>query len=711
MRTLQGFSKLLAAAGMLALAWSTPALGDGYVTFGTQGWEQSAPEAHYQAFNEAARGVFVESFLYRNTFGKGRAAIWGRNLIRSDEAIGFRYLQPRWRVDVDYIQTPHNLSFITRTGYAATTDPATQLLPDSLQRANQDNSGGYVSTMNDFLAQANKFNLGFRTDVLSARMRGRPGNGVKVELKGTRRNRAGDKGYGGSFGFNNTIETIEPIRQTMADAEGRVSYSHDRLSLEGVANFSAFENDHSTLIWDNPRTLTDVVGTPGKGKMDLYPDNQSWRVTGQVGLQLPRRTAFTGSYAFGQATQNDPWLPFTVNSAVLAPDTFPLPGTQTYAKANLTTIDARLTSHPIAKLGGTLRFSENKYDNKTPQWTLSGQVPYDGAWNGTDVTTHPYGNEQTVYGADLDWNPISLVGLYGTLEHLKRDHTYREVPEDEEDALGGKVVVRPRSELEASVRFRHGDRKVNEFELDDYKDASGTLTEQPTLRRYDVASRVQDLVDAGLAWSHGDRATVTLTYNYLRNDYDESGMGLTDDLRRSASIDADLSATDRIDLTGSFGWAWLYGDQKSRTSNSGTVVLADTLNWEARLYDEIITATGGVTWRAIPDRVALSVGYHYERAPGTYELTSYKLTPPAQNLPGTVYMREGVDVEVRYSLMENTDVMGRWSWEEFNANDFATEDIPLLFQPTATTSTAIFLGDSVLDYRANMVALAFQRRF
>jgi hypothetical protein len=101
---------------------------------------------------------------------------------------------------VDYTQTPHNFSFVTRTGYTLL-DPAHQVLPDSLQRANQETSSAYVATMGDFLKTADRINLGFRTDNLAARFKTRPAQGFTFELRGVRKNRSGNKPYGGSLGF------------------------------------------------------------------------------------------------------------------------------------------------------------------------------------------------------------------------------------------------------------------------------------------------------------------------------------------------------------------------------------------------------------------------------------------------------------------------------------------------------------------------------
>jgi hypothetical protein len=312
-----------------------------------------------------------------------------------------------------------------------------------------------------------------------------------------------------------------------------------------------------------------------------------------------------------------------------------------------------------------------------------------------------------VIGLDADWNPMRQVTLFGTAERTDRKHRFREVPEDHETAFEGKVRVRPRSGLEADVRYRHGDRTIDTFDDEDYKDATGQFIEQPLLRRYDVADRMQNLVEGSFSWSSGDRATLSLNFGYLRNEYPNTGLGILDEMRRSAGIDAVFRATDRLDFDGNLGWARIYSNQRSRESGA-VLVQADSTNWQARLTDDVLSADGSIAWQTIPDRLTLTTTYFYDRSPGDYHLTNFKGT--GQDLPGSAYLRQGVGVEARYLLQEGFEVGAKWMWEQFNVSDFATEDVPLLF-PTTGASSAIFLGDSILDYRANSVSVAVTRIF
>jgi hypothetical protein len=52
----------------------------------------------------------------------------------------------------------------------------------------------------------------------------------------------------------------------------------------------------------------------------------------------------------------------------------------------------------------------------------------------------------------------------------------------------------------------------------------------------------------------------------------------------------------------------------------------------------------------------------------------------------------------------------RYGWEQFDVIDFAATGIPLL-SPVTGASNAIYLGDNLQDYRANMLALVVKKTF
>ena len=134
----------------------------------------------------------------------------------------------------------------------------------------------------------------------------------------------------------------------------------------------------------------------------------------------------------------------------------------------------------------------------------------------------------------------------------------------------------------------------------------------------------------------------------------------------------------------------------------------EQVRWTAELTDETVTWSAGFAWSAPGGKWGLSGLFEANRAPSTYDLANFKKT--AVSLPSTEYRRQSATVELRYQLLSSTSLLGEWAWEEYDVNDISTEEIPLIF-PLTGSSNAIFLGDSVLDFRANRVALLLRRTF
>jgi len=713
---------LLLVVGAAGAAYAA----DGEVTFGTQWWDQTAREAKYEEFRDIPNGPFIGSFVLLDKIDGGRFAIVGEDALQHDQSTTVLYRRSRWTIGGRYQEIPHNFSFVARSpfqkiaaGYYA--------LPDTIQRRVQEDPAAQASnTLRDLVTNSGHIPLGFRTDLTRLGMKGRLGGGLQLDLRGMRRQRSGTKPYGFSFGFNNVVEIVEPISQQMAMGEARLSYARNKLVVEAAGGFDAFDNDIDALIVDNPRRYTDSpTAGSSRGRIDLYPDNRTIRGDLKLGLQLPHRSVLSAFAGIREVRQDDRWLPFTINAAIVGPDSFPLADNNTDGKATITTEDVRLVTSPSRRVSGTLRFRHWDYDNKTPLHDFPGQVAYDQTWQPADVETHPVGFTNTTFGADLDFMPHPRVTVTGTAETTKRERTFREVAEDNEVAFEGKLRVRPRTGLELEGRYRHADRELDHFEEADYQNASGVFLEQPTLRRFDVGDRQQEQARGVLGWwGMNDRAQVSFAYEYLRNKYEdqdlpgigaplspdtsETQLGLLDETRRNISANAAYQLSSRWDVSGGYGWVQVYTNQRSRESSTSAVRLDDSTTWQARLKDWFVYANAAITWHPVIEKLSVVGTYEFERSPSVYRLTNFRGT--AQDLPTSKYRRQGVGIEGWYTFDPATSLGLRWGWEEFSVTDFATENVPLLF-PFTGTSNAIFLGDSYQDYHAHAVAVMMRKTF
>jgi MtrB/PioB family decaheme-associated outer membrane protein len=703
-------------------AWAA----DGNVTFGGQWWSQSANEAKYQEFRYVPLGGLVESYLLQEWGGRTGFALWGANGLQKDQANRFTLTNGvRWRADLGYTQIPHDFSNISRWGWTQVS-PGRFTVPDALQSANQTTPANFATAMQDFTNSAPNIGLDFNSHLSTARLRARPARGWQFEARGGIRNRSGLKPYGMEFGSPGTgpVENPEPIDQRMVDADVIANYQRKDVRLQASGGVSVFDNAVSTLLVDNPRRVTDVSGGAGArvGALDLYPDNKQIHGTVALNYLLPRRSALAATLGMSQTTQDDKLLPFTSNTAIVTGSpatnkfaTDSLPAKSADAKAVQLTGDVRLNTRLTDALTGVVRFKYADYDNQTPEYNFLGRVPYDASLQRyIELHNKPYANTQWHTGVDLDYAFSRMLKVGATYEYRTKERTHREVDKEKETVFAGRARWRPTDVLEVDARYWHGDRKLDEFLAEDYTGlVQGTTTglfdvigqlEQPDLRRFDVANRVQDRAFAGVTYAFSERIDLGGNYTYRKNDYKDTKLGLQDDTENNVALDGTFHVNDRLDLSGSYGFGLAETNQTSRQSGS-TMSLSDTANWSANLKDTDVYVAAGAAWWARPQKIQLTADYEFSRHVQDFDLSNVPgpFTPAAQDVPQTIYRRHDLTADAIYRWLRSMEFILRYNWEQYDIVDFATNNVPLVF-PT-TSSAAITLGDSAQSYRAHRVAL------
>ena len=184
--------------------------------------------------------------------------------------------------------------------------------------------------LSPYLATAQAINLGLERNRLLARLdlgrHGPPLLGARVRPGEAH---AATAAYGGSFGFSNATELPEPIDYDTTGAELAGEWNTATSGLAFGYRYSKFENNVSTLIWDNPFRATSATDpsaytAPGAGSIggsalgfaDLAASNRADL------LFLNGRTRFGSWFANGSASydtmkQDDPLLPYTLNSSIV----------------------------------------------------------------------------------------------------------------------------------------------------------------------------------------------------------------------------------------------------------------------------------------------------------------------------------------------------------------------------------------------------------
>lgn len=685
---------------------------DGQATFGGQWWSQTKKEAKFQEFREVPRGGFLESFVLRQWQDGGgwAGSVWGTHAFQSDQSTGMTLANgATWRVDGEFTQLPHLWSQVTRSPYTEVS-PGVFLLPDSLQRMNQENPGSYLTTMTDLLAVAPNAPLSVRTDVTKARVRMRPVKGWDFEVNSTQRQRSGHMAMGASLGFSNAVELAVPISQRTVDADAIGQYQRGSVRVRASVGLSRFTNNVNTLVWDNTRRYQDRTGGDGpkQGLIDLWPDNRQIRGQFGLGVTLPHASTFSATYHMSQSEQDDTFLPFTTNSTIAQRSLDSLPARQLDAKIVMFTQDYRLSTHPMERVHGALHVSSETEDNQTPELTFIGFSPYDASWTATPKTNKLFGANKLELGADVDLELTDWASLTLEAEHETRKHHHREIPEDAELTLGASLRTAPTDDLEFSAGFKRASRKSDEFLIEDYENALGQLIEPAGLRRFDIADRDRDIANTSLDYSIGSRIVTSLEYNYVKSDYTESLYGLQAAEDHLVVAEATIKATPQWSLTGGYGFGQSDTRQQSNQSGVSPSLYAPINDWTANLRDRTVNIYSRSEWWVRPRKMMLSADYNFTRSLARYDLSN--ATNTAVSLPSTLYRRHDVEVEARWRLRFDLDVAGRYGFDQYDVEDFAATDVPLAGIASGALAS-IYLGDSLQDYIAHRLAVVVSRRF
>ena len=171
-----------------------------------------------------------------------------------------------------------------------------------------------------------------------------------------------------------------------------LEWTNNKAMFRAGYNGSWFNNEADTLTWDNPLVLTDSTSASGHGRMALWPSNSLQTLSAAGYAKLARRTQVTGSLAFGWANNDEPLLPFTINSAL---PQFALPRATTDASATTVATNISLVSRPANDWRFSTRFRRYDYNNDMPETPIPtvhqlrhvGQRQHDGRSGAASRTT------------------------------------------------------------------------------------------------------------------------------------------------------------------------------------------------------------------------------------------------------------------------------------------------------------------------------------
>ena len=129
------------------------------------------------------------------------------------------------------------------------------------------------------------------------------------------------------------VELAEPDQYRTTNLTFGLEYARPKWRVGVDYYLSLFRNPLPSLTWENPFRVTASLANPGFGtgrnrfaqaQQALPPENDYQSISVHAGVDLPHETQLRGSFTWGRGTQNQAFLPYTLNSAMTAANLGPL---------------------------------------------------------------------------------------------------------------------------------------------------------------------------------------------------------------------------------------------------------------------------------------------------------------------------------------------------------------------------------------------------
>ena len=701
------------------------------VDFGYQKVDNDTDSGKFTEYRDVPEGGVLPFFRVRGDAGPYDFAISGLNTARADQRYSFRVNTEWLRVDGDYNQIPHRFG----VGHTLETlvGNSSYQISDTLQSSFQN------AIATQFAANRTGVNFAFLRNLVAPSLV--TANAVNLELMRKRgyldltilpsgpidthftyfvESRSGNRAAGTSFGFGNIVETPELINYRTTDIGLTGEMPFPEGILRGGIHINTFRDALSSYTFDNPFRTTDAtdasaytapasgsIAGAAFGRISTPPDNRA--INGSIGIlyKLPYKSRLSADVNLGRWTQNDTFIPYTSNTAIVAPvagtDLNALPARRLNGKIITKAATVHFTSSPIARLNLSARWRHYDFDNETPRITFPGYVRFDAVWTGTGRISVPY---------SYDTSRLDLVANYdlgfGTVEggvrSETRHHEFREVERDRENVvrLGTDIRAIPWTIFRVSYEF--GNRSINHYDPEGAEDAGFVIppapTQPPTLRRFDINARRVSRIVSMLTLAPRD-GNLSFDFNYIYNldRYKEAEFGLQRWKTNSFTAEATYAPSDRWNANVFYTNEFIGGLQVAEQNSSGVLTLDPKNDWIANNTDRVKTLGAGWNFGIIPQKVDTNLWLRYQRADGNAGLST-RVTPSNLN-PRSIPNFDDTKLwtasaDVTYHLIEHLDLaVGAWV-EKYDVNDAASTNLPNY------TPGSFFLAPNFYDYRGTV---------
>jgi len=649
----------LLVAGSFAAAQEAPAAASGgQVSFGLLG-ASNVGSSKFQEYREVPKGTsipFVHLFTANSTvdFNLQATNVWQRDQRYTGWA-NFSWIG----VSFDYNQTPHAMGNNGRTLFAETSAGVWSMNATARQAL-----GAAVdavpSTARNYLLYAPLLGPTIASaasvDLNGLRQRGDVaidlGKKLPFDLAFTymRELKTGTRGASGGDVLGvvtSAVDVPEPLNEMVQDFGIRAGYKFKAGNVHATFNRNIYNNRQDSLIIDNPFRATDVAytstsvpGGPAQVRFGTAPDNEATRGSFGAQLKFARQTRIAADVAFGTWTQNQQFLPYTINSVILTSAGAPANAASSLqqksldGKINTSSVNLSFLSRPVQGLGIRMRYRSYDYKDKSARYAITGDTSGspDRTWGagGAPTADEPYGHATANrtdantgrFDAQISYDVGDLT-LEGALRNIKSSwvgRTGSSGTDGKENGFTLAAVFHAQDWLGFRGTFDQGKRTVSGIEAGSIAAVQGVMA--------DHAERKSTRTGIDIELTPTDKFGVTVAY-FRRNDeypnrpFEVAGnnateSGLLEAKYDTYTVEADFTPNERAELSAFYTYEKHASINQWVTLTSGAV--NNLLNYAGS--DKGSTFGANAVIHLVPEVWTFSLMAQHQKVDGLMDITA-----------------------------------------------------------------------------------------
>jgi MtrB/PioB family decaheme-associated outer membrane protein len=671
-----------------------------------------------------------------------------------------------YELEVFWDQVPHLLSTTGRTLFSTTHEDSTARLtlpPGVASSVQAATPATRASVLAGFLTNAAPVDLSFLTSKAGFRVKYSLSESLNMGVRYTFTQKDGTIPFGAGFGSpgGNVVELPTPLFQRTHQVEAKTEYARPGWNVGLGYAASIFDQGIENIVFDNPLSATSSSTASARGRTTMDPSNHAHNVFLSGGVSLPLRTRIAGKFSYGWRFQNQNFVSHTINPALAADPTLALSRRDLDGDIRTALVTINATSRPLAALPLTLSSGYRFYDfdNRSQEIEFPVHTVRDTSLTVDTRVNAPY--SYTKHNAHLDAGYSLFRDLHVKLgyewERWDRDPKVREVPTSNEHFLKTSLDYSPLEWLLLRAAYRRSWRDISNYntqahqshvvqEIEGGEFGLNLQGQSPLLRKFDEADRTRDRVEILASITPFETLNFTTTYSLLRDDFDQSSLGLQESWGWSLGGDVTYSPFSWLSVFVNYMREEFKYDQLSRSrpviSNVSTAtppaagcaftnpaaavsnVVCDfsDFNWRSLNRDKVDTYGVGADVNLIPKRLNFRLTYSFSDADTV--INSFNPVTPTSGTGAQQTSAKAVRyplsntnlhtliAALRLNLTGNWSLKGEYRFEQFREKEWATDAIGQSGLRNLPPTTDTFLGARFLqNYDAHIGAFTLRYQF